>query len=361
MSVAIVTGSAGLVGAECCRRFAGMGYHVVGVDNGMRARYFGPSASTTSNQARLAQLLGSNFEPVSLDVRNRAGISSLFKRYSGAISVVIHAAGQPSHDWSVKQPVTDFLVNAGGTLNVLEAARRYAPDSSFIFTSTNKVYGDACNLLPLRELPTRFEIEPTHPFATDGIPECMGTDQSVHSIFGVSKLAADSLVQEYAQCYGLKTGCFRAGTITGTEHAAAALHGFLAYLVRCAVTEAPYVVFGYSGKQVRDVIHVADLVSAFLLFADAPRAGRVYNIGGSRQNSISMLEAITKCEKALNRPMIHSYSSAARMGDHKWWISSNDRFRQDFQWEITRSIDDILLEMLDRTEEAPAAGGRLKK
>jgi len=278
MSIAIVTGSAGLIGSEAVRYFAEKGMDVVGVDNDMRRRFFGDEASTLWNRDRLQADLGSRYEHVSLDIRDDDAIETLLARYGANVELVIHAAAQPSHDWAAREPKTDFSVNANGTLNMLEAVRQHAPDATFIFTSTNKVYGDAPNRLPLIEQTTRWEIDPAHQYA-DGIGEDLSIDQSMHSLFGASKVAADMLVQEYGRYFGMKTVCFRGGCLTGPSHSGTQLHGFLAYLMKCIVTDRPYTVFGYGGKQVRDNIHSRDLIRAFDAFHQNPRSGAVYNIG----------------------------------------------------------------------------------
>jgi CDP-paratose 2-epimerase len=260
---------------------------------------------------------------------------------------VIHTAAQPSHDWAVREPVTDFEVNATGTLHLLEAVRRNAPNAVFIFTSTNKVYGDSPNRLPLVETALRFEIEQDHPYR-EGVREDMPIDRSLHSLFGVSKTAADLLVQEYGQYFGLPTACFRGGTLTGPHHAAAQLHGFLAYLMRCVVTRTPYTVFGYKGKQVRDVIHSHDLVTAFHAFWRNPRCAAVYNIGGGIKNNCSLLEAIDLCQTITGLELDWSYHEQARVGDHIWWISSLERFQKDYpDWQQEYTLHDIAAEISD--------------
>ena len=294
MSVAIITGSGGLVGAETARLFLQRGLTVVGIDNDMRGRFFGPEASTTW-QVRQLQALP-NYTHYDADIRDAAVINGIFGRYRAAVAVVVHCAAQPSHDWAVREPVTDFTVNANGTLALLEATRRHAFDAAFIFVSTNKVYGDRPNHLPLVELETRYELAPEHPWAARGFPESMSIDATLHSLFGASKVAADVLVQEYGRYFGMRTACFRGGCLTGPGHSGAQLHGFLAYLMRCAVTGRPYTVFGYKGKQVRDNIHVRDVAEAFWEFFQRPRSGAVYNLGGGRHSNCSMLEAIGMCE-----------------------------------------------------------------
>ena len=299
MSIALVTGSAGLIGSETCRSLSGKGMEIVGIDNDMRAEFFGTEASTASTRARLEQEL-SNYRHHAIDIRDADAVHRVFKELGSAIQIVVHTAAQPSHDWAAKSPATDFGVNALGTLNLLEATRLHCPDAVFIFTSTNKVYGDTPNRLPLVELDKRWEIAPEHLYR-NGIDETMSIDQTKHSLFGASKVAADVLVQEYGRYFGMKTGCFRGGCLTGPAHAGTELHGFLAYLMKCTVTEKPYRVFGYKGKQVRDNIHSHDLVNAFWEFFQAPRPGEVYNLGGSRHSNCSMLEAIDLCEQISRR------------------------------------------------------------
>lgn len=347
MSVAVITGSAGLIGSEAALYFGGLGLDVVGIDNDMRRVFFGPDGSTAWNVERLTRLLGSAYRHVHADVRDREQILRIFAAYGRRIQLVIHAAAQPSHDWAAREPFTDFDINASGTLNVLEATRASCPEAAFIFTSTNKVYGDAPNRLPLVELPTRFEIEASHPYA-GGIGEDMSVDSCLHSIFGASKLAADVMVQEYGRYFGLRTACFRGGTLTGPNHSAAELHGFLAYVVRCAVTGRPYTVHGYQGKQVRDAIHSYDLIRAFHEFFKAPRSGDVYNIGGGRFSNCSVLEAIDATQRITGREMSWSYSPVSRIGDHIWWIGDNGRFEGHYpEWKLTYGVDTILQEIFD--------------
>lgn len=279
MSVAIVTGSSGLVGSEAVGHFASLGLDVVGIDNGMRARFFGESASTQWMTERLRKDVA-GFRHCDADIRDVEGIYRIFEEYGNEIELVIHAAAQPSHDWAAGDPFTDFSVNANGTSTMLEATRLYAPDAVFIYMSTNKVYGDRPNQLPLIEQETRWEIDSSHEYAC-GIPETMSIDNTLHSLFGASKLAADILVQEYGRYFGMKTTCFRGGCLTGPNHSGTMLHGFLAYLMKCAVTGTPYTIYGYKGKQVRDNIHAADLVQAFESVFRKPRSGEVYNIGGA--------------------------------------------------------------------------------
>jgi CDP-paratose 2-epimerase len=273
---------------------------------------------------------------------------SLFARFGSSIELIIHTAAQPSHDWAAREPFTDFDINAVGTLNVLEAARLHSPDAVFIFTSTNKVYGDRPNMLPLVELDTRWEIEDDHPY-WNGITEDMAVDRSLHSLFGASKVAADVLVQEYGRYFGMATACFRGGTLTGPQHSATELHGFLAYLMRCTMSGTPYTVYGYGGKQVRDAIHTHDLVSAFLEFFKAPRVAEVYNIGGGRASHSSVLEAIELSQDIASRPLEWTYDDRNRLGDHIWWVSSNERFEAHYpEWHLTRNISKILKEIFDK-------------
>ncbi len=346
MSVAIVTGSAGLIGSETCKRLHAEGLEIVGVDNDMRARFFGEEASTAGTRRSLESALKS-YTHRAIDIRDFDAINTLFQSYGAAISVVVHTAAQPSHDWAAREPHTDFSVNATGTLNLLEAARKHCPGTVFIFTSTNKVYGDTPNRLPLVELEQRWEIDPAHPFH-EGIDESMSIDQTKHSLFGASKVAADILVQEYGRYFGMKTGCFRGGCLTGPAHAGMELHGFLAYLMKCTVTGKPYRVFGYKGKQVRDNIHSHDLVEAFWHFIQSPRAGEVYNLGGSRHSNCSMLEAIDQCQQISGRKLEYSYVEDNRIGDHIWWISGVAKFQSHFPgWKYRYGIPQILREIHD--------------
>lgn len=346
--VALVTGSAGLIGAESCRRFHDeAGLHVAGVDNDLRAWFFGEQASTAHVRRSLEDRL-ERYDHHDVDVRDGEALDRVFSRYGSDLRVIVHTAAQPSHDWAARDPLTDFGVNATGTLNLLERWRQHAPDAVFIFTSTNKVYGDAPNALPLVELDRRWEIDESHPFHEHGIDESLTIDQSRHSLFGASKLAADILVQEYGRYFGLSSGSFRCGCLTGPDHAGAELHGFLAYLMACTVGGRPYRVFGYQGKQVRDNIHAHDVVSAFLEFAEAPRPGAVYNLGGGRHSNCSMLEAIELCEEISGKRLDWGYEDEARSGDHIWWISDVRRFEADFPaWAYDHTLRSILEEIHD--------------
>ncbi|MEL6606030.1 MAG: SDR family NAD(P)-dependent oxidoreductase, partial [Cyanobacteria bacterium J06614_10] len=302
MRIAIVTGSGGLIGSEAALFFAQQGFHIVGIDNDMRSFFFGKEASTSWNQERLQNSLKKQYHHISGDIRDAALVNSVFQQYSRDVDVIIHTAAQPSHDWAARDPHVDFTVNANGTLNLLEAARRYAPNAPFIFTSTNKVYGDSPNRLPLVEKTTRWEIEEGHAYQS-GISEGMSVDQSLHSLFGASKVAADILVQEYGRYFDMPTVSFRCGCLTGPNHSGTELHGFLAYLMKCTQIGKKYIVYGYKGKQVRDNIHSLDLISAFYEYYTSPRPAEVYNIGGGRYSNCSMLEAISMCEEIANKKL----------------------------------------------------------
>jgi CDP-paratose 2-epimerase len=347
MSIAIVTGSAGLIGAEAVRRFAAEGLDIVGIDNDMRSYFFGREASTVPSRLELEREVAL-YRHETADIRDYGALSAIFERHGREIAVVVHTAAQPSHDWAAREPFTDFTVNANGTLNLLEATRKFCPDAVFLFTSTNKVYGDAPNRLPLVEEATRFELDPAHAYARHGIDESLSIDQSMHSLFGASKVAADLLVQEYGRYFGLKTAIFRGGCLTGPGHAGAPLHGFLAYLVKCAVTGTPYTVLGYEGKQVRDNIHSADLVDAFWQVFRAPRVAEVYNVGGGTLSNCSMIEAITMIEGLTGRPMRWSYKPEPRQGDHIWWISDTRKMASHYpEWRQRYDIGRILGEMVE--------------
>ena len=351
MSVALITGSAGLVGSEAVTFFAAQGFDVVGIDNDMRSVFFGPEASTRWQLERLEQALGKKYVHFNEDIRSAEGVNRIFKQYAGQINLVIHTAAQPSHDWAASDPQTDFGVNANGTLNLLEATRKYAPQAVFIYTSTNKVYGDTPNRLPLVENETRWEIDASHPYFK-GIDEQMSIDQTLHSLFGASKAAADLLVQEFGRYFGLYTACFRGGCLTGPNHSGTMLHGFLAYLMKCAASGKPYTVFGYQCKQVRDNIHSADLINAFFEFYKQPRSGEVYNMGGGRFSNCSMLEAIQMCEEITGRPMKWNYTEKNRIGDHIWYISDLDKFKGHYpNWQMKYNVPAILHEIYEINRE----------
>jgi CDP-paratose 2-epimerase len=344
MKTAVVTGSGGLIGSQSVSRLCREGWHVVGIENDMRADFFGADASTRA----VSQALRRDFEDfseVELDIRDADGVARVFAGIPGGPDLVIHTAAQPSHDWAARDPFTDFGVNATGTLNLLEASRSQCPDSPFVFCSTNKVYGDLPNSLPLRETDARLELPEDHRYF-GGIDTTMSIDRSTHSIFGFSKAAADLMVQEYGRYFDIPTVCFRGGCLTGPQHAGAELHGFLSYLMKCTIQGTPYTVFGYGGKQVRDNIHCDDMVEAFLEFAAAPRAAAVYNIGGGRRSNCSMLEAIEMCEQIADRDLNWTLSNENRIGDHRWWISDLREFEHDYPgWQQNYGIEDILREI----------------
>lgn len=340
----LITGSGGLVGSEAALYFMSRGWDVTGIDNDTRSRLFGADASVQDRIDFLKERHQSQYVHYGFSIVNR--IDMKFVMRSAEPDAIIHTAAQPSHDWAAKDPHLDFNINAVGTLNLLEAARQYAPNAPFIFTSTNKVYGDTPNTLPLIEEETRYILPPAHRFAK-GVTEDMSIDTSMHSLFGVSKTAADLLVQEYGRYFDMKTVVFRCGCITGPAHKGAELHGFLAYLVKCAKDGKPYTVYGYKGKQVRDNIHAHDLVKAFAYYLAKPKSGsRVYNIGGGLKSNCSVLEAITLTEEITRQSLSWTISEEARAGDHKWWISSNEQFELDYPgWELTYSLEDIISEI----------------
>lgn len=345
MSVVLVTGSGGLIGSASVDFFQDHFDVVAGVDNDMRATFFGPEASTRWNvddlQARVP-----NYEHHELDIRDRGALERLFGRYGTDIALVVHTAAQPSHDKAAQIPFLDFEVNATGTLNLLELTRLHCPKATFIFTSTNKVYGDNPNFLPLIELGTRWEVDPSHPYAAEGIDEHMSIDHTKHSLFGASKVAADVLVQEYGRYFGLNTGVFRGGCLTGPRHSGAQLHGFLSYLMKCAITRTPYTIFGYKGKQVRDNIHCDDLVTMFHRFHQAPRPGEVYNAGGARHSNCSMMEARALCEEITGNRMEMHYTDQARIGDHIWYVSDVRKFKAHYPgWDQRHDLRGTLAEI----------------
>jgi CDP-paratose 2-epimerase len=346
MPFVIVTGSAGLIGSEASKFFHGKGYRIIGIDNDMRAYFFGQEASTSWNRDKLEKDLP-GYTHYSSDIRDYPSIEKIFSKYSSDIKAVIHTAAQPSHDWAAKEPFTDFGVNATGTLNILEATRKYCPGAVFIFTSTNKVYGDTPNFLPLVEHETRWEVDASHPFFEHGIDESMSLDHSKHSLFGASKVAADILVQEYGKYFGMNTGIFRGGCLTGPAHSGAELHGFLAYLILCAVNQKPYRIFGYKGKQVRDNIHSRDLINAFWEFFCQPRQGEVYNMGGSRFANISMLEAISLIEELSGYRVNYTLLDEARSGDHIWYVSDVRKFSNHYPgWKLEYDMRTTVSEMI---------------
>lgn len=359
--IAIVTGSGGLIGSEAVRQLSRLDYRVIGIENDMRAHFFGPDASTNRVSNALAEEFP-NFQRESLDIRDREGVEWLFEsvcRRGVSPEIIIHTAAQPSHDWAATDPHTDFGVNANGTLNLLEAARAYCLDATFIHCSTSKVYGDTPNRLPLRMDGTgkRYDLHRSHHFY-DGITPEMSIDQSLHSLFGASKLAGDVLVQEYGRYFGIPTVCFRPGCLTGPSHQGAKLHGFLSYLMRCVVTQEPYTVFGYDGLQVRDNIHATDLVSAFLAFHKSPRIAAVYNLGGGRRNACSMQEAIALCEGIAGKLLDVRYQQEPRVGDHKWFIGAEAPFMGHYPtWDYSYTLEDTLREIHDHNVERWLAPG----
>jgi CDP-paratose 2-epimerase len=351
MSVIVITGSAGLIGSEASTYFAKLGYEIVGIDNDQRRVFFGDNASTHWNRVRLESELGAKYHHHDTDIRDEDAINRIFQSYRKDIAAVIHTASQPSHDWAATNPMMDFSINAVGTMCLLEATRKLSLGATFIFTSTNKVYGDTPNRLPLKELDKRWEIESGHEYE-GGITETMSVDHCIHSLFGVSKLAADSAVQEYGKYFDMHTVSFRGGCLTGPNHSGAEGHGFLAYLVKCAATGAHYKVYGYKGKQVRDNIHSLDLVRAFHEVIKKPRMGEVYNIGGGRSSNCSMLEAIEIAESICGKPMDRSYVEQNRTGDHIWWISSNDKFMQHYPgWKVELGVGEIMQEIFDHNAQ----------
>lgn len=351
MSVVIITGSAGLIGSEAVRFFGGsLGMHVVGIDNDMRKFFFGEEASTSWNRKRL-QAEVKNYEHHDIDIRDYEKLATIFQRFGRDISLIIHTAAQPSHDWAARDPFSDFSVNANGTLNLLQATREYCAEAPFIFTSTNKVYGDLPNYLPLVELEKRWEIDPAHKYFS-GISEDLSIDQSKHSLFGASKVAADVLVQEYGRYFGIKTVSFRGGCLTGPNHSGTQLHGFLAYLMKCTVTGTGYTIFGYKGKQVRDNIHSSDLIAAFYEFYLNPGVAEVYNIGGGRDSNCSMLEAIELCQEIAGKELNYCYCDDNRSGDHIWYISDLSKFQAKYpSWSIKYGVPQILCEIYEQNIE----------
>ena len=351
MNIALITGSSGLIGGESVEFFSKKFDMVIGIDNNMRAYFFGEQASTEWNRNRLTDEIP-NFQHYQADIRNYDALEMIFKEYGQDIKLIVHAAAQPSHDWAAREPLTDFSVNATGTLNLLELCRLNCPASVFIFTSTSKVYGDTPNYLPLVELKTRWELDTKHPYYKNGIDELMSIDHTRHSIFGASKVAADVLVQEYGKYFGMKTGVFRGGCLTGPNHSGAPLHGFLAYLMKCALTGEAYTIFGYKGKQVRDNIHCFDLVNMFWSYYNAPRSGEVYNAGGGRDANCSIVEAIEWCEKLSGKKMNWSYSDTNRIGDHIWYISDLGKFKSHYpDWSRKYDLETTLVEMYNKMDE----------
>ena len=347
----LITGSSGLIGSEAVKFFDDLGFSVLGIDNNMRADFFGPQGDTTSNRRRLQEEHPS-FNHVELDIRDRQGVDHLFE--TGRFELIIHAAAQPSHDLAAKRPFDDFDVNAGGTLNLLEACRRHIPEAVFILMSTNKVYGDGPNHIPLRELETRWDY--ADPQYENGIAETFSVDRTLHSLFGASKLAGDVIAQEYGKYFGMKTGIFRGGCLTGPHHAGVELHGFLNYLVMTALREKPYTIFGYKGKQVRDQIHSHDVINAFWHFAQNPRPGEVYNLGGGKENAASLIECVDMIEQASGKRPKLSYSEQNRIGDHICYYSDLRKLHSHFPgWKLTYSLPQIVEQMVQLMSDAAEA------
>lgn len=343
MKTILITGSAGLIGSAASAFFIERGYRVVGVDNNMRQYFFGEEASIDWNKLKLEEMFKDKYTHFPVDIRDEKKIEEIFRKYD--FNIIIHAAAQPSHDWAAREPITDFTVNANGTLVLLENFKKYCPKATFIFTSTNKVYGDRPNVLPLVELDSRYDLPADH-ILFQGVNEEMSIDNCKHSLFGASKVAADILVQEYGKYFNLHTGVFRGGCLTGPDHSSTELHGFLAYLVKCIGTGRKYLIFGYKGKQVRDNIHSFDLVNMFWHYHNNPKCGEVYNVGGSRHSNISIIEAIGKIEILLNKKCISQYLQSNRIGDHIWYISDVSKFRKHFpEWEFKYNIDSIIEEI----------------
>lgn len=348
MKTVIVTGCGGLIGKESVEFFIAKGFRVIGIDNNMREYFFGKDGSIISSLINLAEY--QNFELHSVDIRSYESLERIFSNNSSDIEAIIHAAAQPSHDWAAKEPFTDFNINATATLNLLELTREYCPKATFIFTSTNKVYGDNPNYLPLVELETRFELPQDHEYFK-GLNEEFSIDGTKHSLFGCSKLSADVYVQEYGKYFGMNTVVFRGGCLTGSKHKGAELHGFLNYLVKCNKEGRTYNVFGYKGKQVRDNIHSSDLVAAFYEVYLNPKSGVVYNIGGSRYSNCSLIEAVNIIKDITLVDTKLNYVDQNRSGDHIWWISDVTKFQQDYpSWSHKYSIEDILKEIINNNE-----------
>jgi len=354
MKKALVTGSGGLIGSETVRFLTEKDYSIEGIDNNMRKYFFGEKGDTEANTRWLSDNCG-RFYPHYFDIRDQKAIEAFFKE-KGPFDLIVHTAAQPSHDWAAKEPLTDFGVNAVGTLNLLEGARQYCPEATFIFTSTNKVYGDAPNDVPLKELETRWEYDLDAPFqrpelkrgvSSEGINEEMTIDRSKHSIFGASKVAADVMVQEYGRYFGMPTGIFRGGCLTGPQHSAVELHGFLTYIVECALKGKHYTIFGYKGKQVRDQIHSFDVANAFWHFHQNPRPGEVYNLGGGRENAVSILEVKKLLKDRFGLVLDSSLTDQNRSGDHICYYSDMGKFKSHYpQWQITKPLEQIIAEII---------------
>jgi len=352
MNIAIISGSHGLIGSECVSFLADKMDLIIGIDNDQRAYFFGKEASTEWNKSVLENKY-QNYKAYNFDIRDYSNLEKIFNEYGKDVKLVIHTAAQPSHDWAAKEPITDFTINANGTLNFLELSRLFCPSAIFIFTSTNKVYGDLPNYLPLVELEKRWEISESHPYFKNGIDENMSIDNSKHSLFGASKVAADVMVQEYGKYFDMKTAIFRGGCLTGPQHSGAQLHGFLSYLMKCAITGNEYTVFGYKGKQVRDNIHSWDLVNMFWHFYKSPKSGgQVYNAGGGRFSNCSMMEAIELCEEITGKKMNYKYADNNRIGDHIWYISDLSKFKEHYpQWNHQYSLEVTLSQIFENMKQ----------
>lgn len=343
MSVVVITGSAGLIGSEAAEFYAALNYRVIGIDNDMRKDFFGIEGTTRWIREQLEKNLGTNYVHYDTDIRDRHALSQIFSKYSSDIDLIIHTAAQPSHDWAAREPFTDFDINAGGTLNMLEMMRLHCPEAVFIFTSTNKVYGNRPNDLPFKERESRWELDVEH-LNYNGIPETFNVDQCLHSLFGASKLAADILVQEYGRYFDLKTVCFRGGVLSGAKQSGVQLHGFLNYLIKCVMTNRSYTIFGYKGKQVRDIIHSSDVIHAFHTFFQNPkRGGEVYNLGGGRDSNISIMEAIDLAQQMTGHKLNITYNDQPRTGDHIWYITDMAKFREHYpSWRIQAPVTQIM-------------------
>lgn len=353
--IAIVTGSGGLIGSQAVKFLHDKGFQVIGIDNDMRSYFFGADASTKPNNEALSKDYP-RYESHNLDIRDFEEMNALFKHYNDKIEIIIHTAAQPSHDWAANEPLTDFSINATGTINLLESTRLNCPKATFIFTSTNKVYGDTPNFLTLAETDTRYEYLDGG-FNPGSIDESMSIDQCKHSVFGASKVAADIMCQEYARYWDMNIGIFRGGCLTGPDHAGAELHGFLSYLIKCMVTEKDYTIFGYKGKQVRDNIHSWDLVNMFWHYHQNPKPGEVYNAGGGRNNSTSILEAIDYVNELRTKDKLqpwtnYTVSDQARSGDHQWYISDLSKFKNHYpEWDITISLEETIQQIYNAERE----------
>lgn len=347
MNIALITGSAGLIGSESVNFFSKKFDLIIGIDNNMREYFFGKDASILNIENELENTVD-NYKHYNVDIRNFDDMKKIFETYNSDIKLIIHTAAQPSHDWAAKEPFTDFSINANGTLNLLELTRQYCSNSVFIYTSTNKVYGDNPNYLPLIELPTRWEINSTHKYYFKGIDETLSIDYTKHSLFGASKLSADILCQEYGRYFNMNVGIFRCGCLTGENHQGVQLHGFLSYIIKCALNNNTYNIFGYEGKQVRDNIYSFDLINAFWYYYNDPQPGCVFNMGGGRENSVSILELIDIFKNKYNLTLNYKYTEIPRIGDHIWYISDYSKFQSFYpDWKITYNLEKIINNIID--------------